>query len=106
MPVLSFAFAVSATVVTLGFLTWFTLEIHGSHRGLAERGAALAEVLWPLVVAVGARHAPLGRRPSRLTRYWLCRVQLELGPGRVGHRGQAAVGGVLEGAPPPNRRAW
>jgi hypothetical protein len=69
VPVLSFAFAVSATVVTLGFLTWFTLEIHGSHRGLAERGAALAEVVWPLVVAVGARHAPLlrRRRPGRRT---------------------------------------
>jgi hypothetical protein len=61
--VLSLPFAVSATVVTVGLLTWFTLEIHGSHRGLAERAAALAEVVWPLVMAVGARHAPvLGRR--------------------------------------------
>ena len=59
VPVLSLAFAVSATVVTVGLLTWFTLELHGSHRGIAERGAALAEVMWPLVVAVGARHAPL-----------------------------------------------
>ena len=66
VAVLSFPFAVSATLVTLGLLTWFTLEIHGSHRGLAERAAALAEVLWPLVVAIGARHAPLGRRPNPL----------------------------------------
>ena len=62
VPVLSLAF--TATMVTVGLLVWFTLEIHGSHRGLAERGAAMAEVLWPLVVAVGARHARLGRRPS------------------------------------------
>lgn len=67
VPVLSFTFAVSATLVTLGFLTWFTLEIHGSHRGLAERGAALAEVMWPLIVAVGARHAAVVRRPGRPT---------------------------------------
>ena len=61
--VLSLRFAVSATVVTVGLLTWFTLEIHGSHRGLAERAAALAEVVWPLLAAVGARRAPvLGRR--------------------------------------------
>jgi cytochrome c biogenesis protein CcdA len=66
VPVFSFAFALSATMVTVGLLVWFTLEIHGSHRGLAERGAATAEVLWPLVVAVGARHAPLGRRPRSL----------------------------------------
>ena len=63
---LSLAAAVSATVVMVGFLAWFTLELHGSHRGLAERGAALAEVVWPLVVAVGARHAPLATPPARL----------------------------------------
>jgi hypothetical protein len=66
VPVLSPAFAVSTTVVTVGLLTWFTLELHGSHRGMAERGAALAEVMWPLVVAVGARHAPLVGRAGRL----------------------------------------
>jgi len=66
VPVLSLAFAVSTTVVTVGLLTWFTLELHGSHRGMAERGAALAEVMWPLVVAVGARHAPLVGRAGRL----------------------------------------
>jgi hypothetical protein len=65
VPVLSFAFAVCATVVTLGFLTWFTLEIHGSHRGLAERGAALAEVVWPLIVVMGARQTPRARRQRR-----------------------------------------
>ena len=63
--VLSFGFAISATVVTLGLLTWFTLEIHGSHRGLAERSAALAEAMWPLVVAIGARQSMRLRRTSR-----------------------------------------
>jgi Protein of unknown function (DUF998) len=65
--VLTFPYAACATVITLALLTWFTLEIHGSHRGLAERGAALAEVMWPLIVAVGAWHAPLARRPRRPT---------------------------------------
>ena len=63
VPVLSVAAAVSATVVMVGFLAWFTLELHGSHRGVAERGAALAEVVWPLVVAIGAWRAQLARRP-------------------------------------------
>jgi hypothetical membrane protein len=62
-PVLSFAAAAGATVVMVGFLVWFTLEIHGAHRGVAERGAALAEVVWPLVVAIAARQARLKRRP-------------------------------------------
>lgn len=62
VPVLTGAVAIPATAVMLGLLTWFTLEIHGSHRGLAERGAALAEVLWPLVVVIGARYAPRLRR--------------------------------------------
>ncbi len=75
VPVLSPAFAVSALVVMVGLLTWFTLELHGSHRGMAERGAALAEVMWPLVVAVGARQAPLVDRPGR--------------PGRLGAIGSA-----------------
>ena len=66
VPVLSVAAAISATAVMVGFLAWFTLEIHGSHRGVAERGAALAEVAWPLVMAVGARHTELARRPPPL----------------------------------------
>jgi hypothetical protein len=66
VPVLTRRFAVSATVTTLILLTWFTLEIHGSHRGLAERAAALAEVVWPLVVVMGTRRAPLLRRQNRL----------------------------------------
>jgi hypothetical protein len=65
VPVLTGSAAIPATAVMLGLLTWFTLEIHGSHRGLAERGAALAEVLWPLVVVVGARYAPRLRRRSQ-----------------------------------------
>jgi len=60
--VLSAAYAVCATLAMFVLLTWFALEIHGSHRGLAERAAALAEAVWPLVVAVGTRHAPHLRR--------------------------------------------
>jgi hypothetical membrane protein len=63
LPVLTVAAAACATVAMVGFLAWFTLEIHGSSRGVAERGAALAEVVWPLVVAIGARYAQLKRRP-------------------------------------------
>jgi len=62
LAVLSLAFALSALVVTVGLLAWFSVELHGSHRGMAERGAALAEVVWPLVVAIGAPHARLERR--------------------------------------------
>jgi hypothetical membrane protein len=52
-----------ATVTSLGLLLWFVLEIHGSHRGLAERSAALVEALWPLaVVAIARRNYGLGAR--------------------------------------------
>jgi hypothetical membrane protein len=47
--------SVGATVTSFGLLLWFVLEVHGSHRGLAERSAALVEALWPLAVAVAAR---------------------------------------------------
>jgi hypothetical protein len=41
-------------------LLWFVLEANGSHRGLAERSAALAEALWPLLVVVSSRLATRG----------------------------------------------
>jgi hypothetical membrane protein len=55
-PLLSLPAAVAASGVLLGLLVWFMLELHGSHRGLAERAAALAEALWPLAVTVSAQH--------------------------------------------------
>jgi hypothetical membrane protein len=55
--------SVVATVASFGLLLWFVLEIHGSHRGLAERSAALVEALWPLaVVVVARRNYGLGAR--------------------------------------------
>jgi hypothetical membrane protein len=44
-----------ATVVMVGLVLWFVSELHGSHRGLAERAAAGAESLWPLAVVIAAR---------------------------------------------------
>ena len=42
----------AATMVMLGLVLWFVAETHGGHRGLAERFAAGAERLWPLVVVI------------------------------------------------------
>jgi len=44
-----------ATLGLLGLVGWFALELHGGQRGLAERGAAAAEALWPLAVVFTAR---------------------------------------------------
>jgi hypothetical membrane protein len=54
-PLLRFPASVAATVVMVGFVLWFVSELHGSHRGLAERAAAGAESLWPLAVVISAR---------------------------------------------------
>jgi len=45
----------TATVVLLGLVAWFAAEIHGGHRGLAERAAAGAQALWPLAVVLTTR---------------------------------------------------
>jgi hypothetical protein len=45
-----------------GLLLWFVLEANGSHRGLAERSAAVAEALWPLLVVVSSRRAARATR--------------------------------------------
>jgi hypothetical protein len=42
----------AATLGLLGLVTWFGAGLHGDYRGLAERAAAGAEALWPLVVVV------------------------------------------------------
>lgn len=49
-----------ATVVMFALLLWFVLEVNGTHRGLAERSAALAEALWPLLVVLSCRRGYLG----------------------------------------------
>jgi hypothetical membrane protein len=57
IPLLTRRASVAATVTMFGLLLWFVLEVNGTHRGLAERSAALAEALWPLLVVVSARLA-------------------------------------------------
>lgn len=47
----------AASTVLLGSVIWFAAELHGGHRGLAERTAAGLEALWPLAVVLTARRA-------------------------------------------------
>jgi predicted anti-sigma-YlaC factor YlaD len=61
-PLLTRPAAFSATAVMAGLLLWFVFEVHGSHRGLAERTAAVAEALWPLAVIGSARTMRVLRR--------------------------------------------
>jgi len=56
-PLLRRGAATSATAVMFGLLLWFVLEANGTHRGLAERSAALAEALWPLLVVMTSRYS-------------------------------------------------
>ncbi len=58
--------SVTAAVVMSGLLLWFVFEVNGSHRGLAERAAALSEALWPLFVVVSGRLARRGTRRRRI----------------------------------------
>jgi hypothetical membrane protein len=46
-----------ASAVLLGSVIWFAAEIHGGHRGLAERTAAGLEALWPLALVLTTRRA-------------------------------------------------
>ncbi len=46
-----------ASVVLLGTLAWFGVELGGDRVGLAERVAAGAQALWPLAVVLSARAA-------------------------------------------------
>jgi hypothetical membrane protein len=58
------AAAVGATLGLLGLLGWFAAELWtgGGQVGLAERVAAGAESIWPLLVVLDARwHQPRGR---------------------------------------------
>ncbi len=56
-PLLRPSRSVSASLVLLGLVAWFASEVHGGHRGLAERAAAGAQAVWPLVVVVSTRRA-------------------------------------------------
>jgi len=53
-PLLRLRVATGATLVMVALVLWFVLEIHGNHRGLAERTAAGAQALWPAAVVFAA----------------------------------------------------
>ena len=55
MPLLRWPASIVASTVLLGSVAWFATELHGGHRGLAERTAAGLEALWPLVLVVTVR---------------------------------------------------
>jgi hypothetical protein len=59
-PLLTPFASVAASLVLFALVAWFALEIHGAHRGGAERAAAGAESLWPLAVVLTT-----SRRPRR-----------------------------------------
>jgi len=54
--------AVAAAVLGALVLS-FVAEIHGGHRGLAERAAAGGQALWPLAVVLTGRAAPASSSP-------------------------------------------
>ncbi len=62
-PLLTYTAALTATMIMVAFVLWFVVEIHGGHRGLAERFAAGTEALWPLAVVVASRRFTLRPHP-------------------------------------------
>jgi hypothetical membrane protein len=56
-PLLTPSTSAAASAVLIALVVWFAVEIHGGHRGLAERAAAGAQALWPLAVVLTARRA-------------------------------------------------
>jgi hypothetical membrane protein len=56
-PLLTRRVSEAASVVLLGLVVWFAVELHGGQRGVAERAAAGAQALWPLAVVVTTRRA-------------------------------------------------
>jgi hypothetical protein len=56
-PLLRWPASVVASAALLGSVAWFAGELHGGHRGLAERVAAGLEALWPLAVVLTTRWA-------------------------------------------------
>ena len=60
-PACSDTVVVAGSAVLLGTLAWFGAELGGDRVGLAERAAAGAQSLWPLVVVLSARTGARGR---------------------------------------------
>lgn len=56
-PLLTRASSIGASVLLLGLVAWFAVEVDGGERGLAERAAAGAQALWPLAVVLTTRRA-------------------------------------------------
>jgi hypothetical membrane protein len=72
-PLLTRPVSGAASVIMLGLVVWFAVELHGGQRGLAERAAAGAQALWPLAVVVTtrralAKHIPASQVRVRTTR--------------------------------------
>ena len=62
-PLLTYGASIAATAIMITLVLWFVVEIHGGHRGVAERFAAGMEALWPLAVVVSIGFA-VHRHPS------------------------------------------
>jgi hypothetical membrane protein len=60
-PLLRRSSSVTASAVLVALVVAFAAEVHGSHRGLAERAAAGAQALWPLAVVLTTRRAQARR---------------------------------------------
>ncbi len=59
------AVGIAATLVLLGLLCWFGVEVRGGHwLGLSERLLAGAQALWPLAVVVSIAVSERARRAS------------------------------------------
>lgn len=63
---------VGASVVLVGLLGWFVVELQdgGDLTGLTERAVAGAQAVWPLVVVVALRRARQPRRSPRMSNAW------------------------------------
>jgi len=59
-PLLRRSTSVAASAVLAALVLAFVAEVHGGHRGLAERAAAGAQALWPLAVVLTTRRAQAG----------------------------------------------
>jgi hypothetical membrane protein len=54
-PLLTYSSCITASLLLSGLVLWFVFELHGGHRGLAERAAAGSQAVWPLAVVVVTR---------------------------------------------------
>ena len=63
---LTVSVSATASAALLGLLTWLTVALNTGYLGLAERCLTGAQALWPLAVALNARHIfTLAQQPKR-----------------------------------------